>query len=868
MRKERPYYELILIVLFSGVNLGDFPEVFGTGLTDIRTPAVDQSDPPNFSMAGGIYSSSVDVALSGTGETLIYYTLDGTIPLESSAEYTSPLLLDATTVVRSVAIEPGKTPSEPITHTYFINEPVNLPFFSIVTDPDNLFSDATGIYVTGTNGIAGACDPVVRNLNQDWERPVNIEFYEKDGTPGFNQGAGIKIFGGCSRTRFPQKSFSLFARKMYGKGSFDYPLFPDRSTERFESFLLRSAADDQVRTMFNDAFTAYVLKENMNLDYMAYRPVVVFINGQYWGIHNLREKVNEHYLKSNFGVAEDDINLLQGNASIVFGSNSDYNQMMSFVANNSLSDNENYAAVAGLMDVGQFIDYEIANIHLAEVDWPGNNIKFWKANHSPYDKWRWILFDRDQTFQGYRASTDALSLATASSGPNWPNPPWSTLLLRRLLENDDFKARFLQTYAYHLSTTFEPQRVGNILNQFKQGIENEIPRHITRWGGQLDADKSETWPAPTFNSVAQWESNIEAVRSFLPNREPMAIQHLNSLFGVAARSTITIISSDPAAGRVKLFEKTLSSISTADYFNGVPLLIRAFPNIGYRFVHWEVEGEILNSEDLQLVPSGHVNVVAYFELSSPPQPIVINEINYHSSGHRNSGDWVELYNPNDFSISLSGWYLKDSNDDNVYSWKEGDVIAAKGYRVICESIDDFKSVFPSVANSTGGMGFNLSNGGDMVRLFGPGDVLMDSVNYHDESPWPELADGKGSSLELIDHTLNNSLAESWRASATAGTPGDYNDENIVGVEEEVALDDIYPNPMSDAVFISYSLKNAGRVRIKLTSVLGQWIVTLLDEDQQAGHHEMEYHMNQPDGIYVIVLESVDGAQIHKILIAR
>jgi hypothetical protein len=263
-----------------------------------------------------------------------------------------------------------------------------------------------------------------------------------------------------------------------------------------------------------------------------------------------------------------------------------------------------------------------------------------------------------------------------------------------------------------------------------------------------------------------------------------------------------------------------------------------------------------------------VNVAAHFELSSTPEPLVINEINYHSSGQRNSGDWVELYNPNNFSISLSGWYMKDSNDDNAYFWKEDDVIAAKGYRVICESIDDFKSVFPRVANSTGGMGFNLSNGGDIVRLYGPGGVLMDSVNYSDESPWPELADGRGSSLELIEHTLDNSLAESWRASATAGTPGDYNDENIVGVEDELTLDEIFPNPVRDAATVSYSLKNSGRVIIKLTSLMGYRVATLLDEDQQAGHHEIEYHFNQPDGIYVIILESADGLQIHKILIAQ
>ena len=163
----------------------------------------------------------------------IYYSLDGTPPDDSALRYQAPIALDATTAVRAIGYKRGFAPSDVVTHTYFIDEPIHLPFISIVTDPDNFFSDERGIYVTGTNGRAGYCDSTIRNVKQDWERPVNVELYEMDGSLGFNQPAGVKIFGGCSRHRFPQKSLALFARKEYGKGSFQYQLFPGQGYRPF-----------------------------------------------------------------------------------------------------------------------------------------------------------------------------------------------------------------------------------------------------------------------------------------------------------------------------------------------------------------------------------------------------------------------------------------------------------------------------------------------------------------------------------------------------------------------------------------------------------------------------------------------------------
>ncbi|MEX0844499.1 MAG: CotH kinase family protein, partial [Balneolaceae bacterium] len=364
------------------------------------------SEAPKFSLSGGFYESTQQLTLSVKNNESnvinIYYTLDGTPPDHNSAKYLDPIAITNTTPVRAITIEEGKEVSHVITHTYFIDEVINLPFISLVTHPDNFFSDETGIYVTGTNGAPGSCQrDVLRNLNQDWERPVNIELFEMDGTTGLNQGAGVKIFGGCSRTRYPQKSLALFARSQYGTGDFDYQLFENKEIDSFEAFILRSSADDQVYTMFRDAFTQYSQLGFMDIDYQAYRPVVVFINGEYWGIHNLREKINEHYLADNHGVDPDAVHILENNAQVVQGSASHYNRLVDFVSSSDMNEPNRYSYVTTQMDIAQYIDYQIANIYLAENDWPGNNIKFWRADDETA-KWRWLTFDKDQSYQDYQ----------------------------------------------------------------------------------------------------------------------------------------------------------------------------------------------------------------------------------------------------------------------------------------------------------------------------------------------------------------------------------------------------------------------------------------------------------------------------------
>lgn len=568
----------------------------GTG--NIRRDSVAVTPQPVFSITGGFYQGAQTLRFENADQIDIYYSLDGATPNDSALRYQAPIALNATTAVRAIGYKHDWAPSDVVTQTYFINEPIHLPVISIVTDPDNFFGDKRGIYVTGTNGTGGYCDNAIRNVKQDWERPVNVELYETDGKVGFNQRAGVQIFGGCSRHRYPQRGLALFARKEYGKGSFEYQLFPDKDIDRFESFVLRNSGDDQVYTMFRDALSQMVLVEYMDVDCQAYRPAVLFLNGKYWGIHNIREKVNEHYVAGNFGLDPDEVNLLEGTGSVFAGTNAGYAAMVDYANTHNMADPAQYEVVKAQMDIDEYIDYQIGHIHLAERDWPVNNIRFWRANSGPWARWRWVNCDMDQCFTPGWINEDMIEKTITTTGPSWPNPELSTRLFRNLLKNESFRNEFIQRYAYHMNTTFNPQRLLGIIDQFQARLAPEIPRHITKWGGKKDPDALETWISPTFNSVARWEQNVDQMRLFAVERPAATTRHFLDHFGLSGTSQISLNLHVPDSAVLQINGKRLRDGVQGTYFNDIPIVVHATPRWGYTFSHWELPSTVVPSEDI------------------------------------------------------------------------------------------------------------------------------------------------------------------------------------------------------------------------------------------------------------------------------
>lgn len=359
---------------------------------------------PEFSPQGGFYTGNQSVTLTTSeagGE--IRYTTDGSIPTASSSLYSGPINVTSPTVVRARVYAPGKQAGQTASHSYLINVSRNLPVVSLATKPAHLFDNTIGIYVDGTNGLADWCTPTPKNYYQKWERPASIEMFELSGLRVVAQDVGVEIHGNCSRS-LPNKSLEIKTRRIYGDNDIDYQILPDKSITEYKRIILRNSGQDGNRILFKDALLQYLVKDMMDIDYQAYRPVTLFINGQYWGIYNIRDKADSAFPEQNYGLdADTDFDLIEENGSADAGTPTIWNALFTYVDTNNLAQATHYDYVKSQVDLEELMNYFITEIYVRNADWPGNNVRYWRA----YDngRWRWILYDLDISFWNYDVNT-------------------------------------------------------------------------------------------------------------------------------------------------------------------------------------------------------------------------------------------------------------------------------------------------------------------------------------------------------------------------------------------------------------------------------------------------------------------------------
>ncbi|MEO8166665.1 MAG: CotH kinase family protein [bacterium] len=602
------------------------------GTPNLPSQIWDKLMPPVLSRQSGFYPAPIVLTLTNPdSDAVLFYTTDGHTPTAASPQYTSPIHVDTTTALRVIAFKAGSLPSNVVTSTFFIQDPTTLPVISLVTDPENFFSDTSGIYVAGTNGIIANCSTAPRNWNQDWERPVELEMFEVDRQPAFRISCGVSIYGGCARL-YPEKSLGFYFRNRYGFGKLNYQLFPDQPITQYNNFVLRSSGQDWWRTMFRDGMAQTLIKQGMKIDVQDYRPSVLFINSQYWGIHNIREKLNEHYVEEHHGVNPDNIDLVEISKGIQ-ANNGDlvaYNSLMAFFNSHSLANQSNYDSVTAMVDIDNYIDYTIAEIYAANGDWPGANMKLWRERNSS-GKWRWMVYDLDFTFGGNgqgQYNTNTLAQATATNGPSWPNPPWATLMLRKLLENPGFRNEFIQRFAVHLNSTFYKDHVIQVIDSLAAGIASEIPRHKIRWPQSLSIGTT-------------WTANTQIMRDFATLRPAAAIGHFTSAFSLAGTITLVMRRRFPEQGKVFTHGVEVTRIdSPYVFFKNVPLRISAVAQPGCRFVRWQ--GAISSTApETTIVLNGNGVLTALFE----PISLSVGPANNAESTYQLSVNYPNPFNP-------------------------------------------------------------------------------------------------------------------------------------------------------------------------------------------------------------------------------
>ena len=362
---------------------------------------------PKFVTKPGFYfgeeSKKISLSCDMDG-AVIYYTTDGSTPTEESKLYEEPFEIKENKPIRAKAYVDGQLASDVLTGTFILKTPYSesctgkdLPVVSIVTDELFLKDDEIGICVKGTNGVAGAssCVSGKANYNRDWSRPAFFEYFE-GGELKCNQKIEIGVTGGCSRQEsYKVKSLKMKASKKTGNNRLNYTkFFKDKSFKEMKSLQIRNGGNAYNSLRCRDGFMQSLGKE-LGIDYQGYQPVAYYLNGKYQGLMGLRERTNDDFVFHNYGLEEDEIDLVSiktENISAVAGTLDAYNEMVSYVENH-YADSDFYEQLSQRMDIDEYIRWQILEQFVVNTDWPGNNTKIWRKKKG--GKFRWIVYDTD-----------------------------------------------------------------------------------------------------------------------------------------------------------------------------------------------------------------------------------------------------------------------------------------------------------------------------------------------------------------------------------------------------------------------------------------------------------------------------------------
>lgn len=473
------------------------------GNSNSKTAAVS-SDPVAVTAPGKYEGVEyVDVELSAPGT--IYYTTNCTSPDKSDRKYTGPIRITKTTVLRVVSYEPGKTRSDVKDFLFVVNGGDNLPIISLVTDPYNLWDYQMGMYATGPN--ASPESPYHgANYHKNWERAGSISFYENDGT-GFSEPCGLKIFGGFSRAN-AKKSFACMFRKAYGQSKLEYPIFGQESLPYYNNLVLRAGGQETFASRIKDEAITSFANDYLGIPVQNYRPVVLYLNGEYWGIYFIREKINEHYVAGNFGVESEAVTMAHWDGS----DSAEFTALKRFARNNDLTDPENYNYVTSRINLENYTDYIITQLWIHNSD-PGN-VKYFTA---PGYKWTWILFDTDITLQNARRDPFP-TILNSNLGFDITTRTFAV----RMLKNPEYRDYFLERMAWQMREIWTAENfipyIDNVANQ----IKDDIKKDSQRW----------------YTSYSSWENRVEDMRRFARERTEYLLPHIQKYFGLTAEQML------------------------------------------------------------------------------------------------------------------------------------------------------------------------------------------------------------------------------------------------------------------------------------------------------------------------------------------
>jgi hypothetical protein len=613
--------------------------------------AADTALQVTFSHPAGSYEEAITLALETPNpQARIYYTLDGSTPDPiTSPVFEDPLALASAppqvVAVRAQAVLPDGMAGPVTSASYVMGLDAGLPILSIVADPDDLWGEEAGIFVNHDE------------RGREWERPADLTYIDVDGVTGFHTGSGLRIHGEWTRWFFDKKSLRLYFREEYGARKLEYPIFGEEGQVAFDHLYLHNS--DQDLLLFRNQLTERLFTQ-MGGYAVRGRPVLLFINGEPWGIYNVRERIDERFLKQTYGVPAASVN----DTPNIPGRQSaeqrevdlpHWEHVMTFARENDLADPDNYAYLQTQVDLDNFIDYYLLEMYIANTDWPHHNVHQFRP-WTQGGRWEWIVWDNDLAFERVdRQMVDhVLSVEHPLGEP-------MEMFLNKLLANPDFYNRFLTRAADLLNTTLSAENVTAEVESSAAELDAAIPLEQARW-----------------NVPENWEDVVSGMRTFAAERPSIMRQHFVESFNLPGTAVVSVEQEGGPPGWIAVNDLDPIVLPwQGEQFIGTEINLRAVPPPGYAFEGWSgYDGpEAATSPAIRLHVAESNNLVAHFVPLDPEQyqggDVIISEYHVDEAGPV-EGDWFELQVRRAGGVDLRGWRLTDN--DSLAATDEGSLI--------------------------------------------------------------------------------------------------------------------------------------------------------------------------------------------------
>lgn len=551
------------------------PGKANTGPTSFKLPPKLE-----FNVQGGVFRAGFTLKISvpeyaqdeySTSD--IYYTTDGSEPTRQSKKYYGSMAISKTTIIRAKIIADGCLIGQSVTQSYIIEtRNIDLPIVSISMNKEYLTDPDFGIYVKGSGkyGQSGNGVDEKVNWNNNWRRPMNIEYYPAQGEKQvINQLGELRIGGGWTRAN-AQKSLIIYSNKRFGEKHFDYPLFASKPDMKIKSFMLRNSGNDFWVTHFRDAALQQFMGGKVDLDYQEYKPAVLYINGEYYGIQNLRERSNEDFVYSNYDKLED-IDMVENWWECKAGDMTDFNDMHKKI---QLTPTQiPYAEIMNMWDLNEIINYYILQIWVSNTDFPGNNVVLWKPREAG-GKWRFITKDTDFGAGIWGRAVNENCFAHNNKRE------WGAYLFAALITQKSFKDEFCKRFALYMGDILQPDQTSHIIDSLQNNITNEMPFHLSRW-------RPYVWN----QYMDGWNNEVKKMRDWCRARNSYVYSQLRSTYGFKNLASVVVETPEEVTGISRLEVNDINLYTrkfNGKYYVEHPFNITTTTASNSNFAGWEV----------------------------------------------------------------------------------------------------------------------------------------------------------------------------------------------------------------------------------------------------------------------------------------